>query len=319
MLINKHFASRSLLILEFIVLVISLIYFSFYPMDPRDQAGLLVLTVLVAALLVLDWRGWRWTNETNVVVAALGITLLLVDPGSDKGFAPVVLAPMAIAVVMTSANWTLGAGLGVLAILLLRSGGQGPYVRVDYLLSYAFVAIWLYVGRLLLDQAQRSLDLALRQANDERLLAENYARDVQDSAAELEARAREQSRLLETLAALETPAIEVAERVLLAPIVGHFDEQRADSLTTRLLNAIAARRIHTLILDITGLTMLDTAVAEHLVLLARGVRLLGARVIISGISPDSATALVQLGANFGDIRTTSTPAEALAMIRPIAA
>ena len=319
MRINKHFASRSLLILEFIVLIISLIYFSFYPMDPRDQAGLLVLAVLVVGLLVLAWRGWRWTNEANVVVAALGITLLLVDPGSDKGFAPVVLAPMAIAVVMASANWTLGAGLGVLAILLLRSGGQGPYVRVDYLLSYAFVAIWLYVGRLLLDQAQRSLDVALRQANDERLLAENYARDVQDSADELAARAREQSRLLETLAALETPAIEVAERVLLAPIVGHFDEQRADSLTTRLLNAIAARRIHTLILDITGLAMLDTAVAEHLVLLARGVRLLGATVIISGISPDSATALVQLGASLGDIRTTSTPADALAMIGPIAA
>jgi anti-anti-sigma regulatory factor len=319
MRINKHFASLSLLILELVVLVISLIYFTIYPMDPNDQRGLLVLALLVLGLLVAAWRGWRWTNEANVVVAALGITLLLVDPGSDKGFAPVVLAPMAIAVVMTSAGWTLGAGLGVLAILLLRSGGHGPYVRVDYLLSYAFVAVWLYVGRLLLDRAERSLDAALGQANDERQLAENYARDVQESAAELEARAREQSRLLETLAALETPAIEVAERVLLAPIVGHFDEQRADSLTTRLLNAIAARRIHTLILDITGLALLDAAVAEHLVLLARGVRLLGATVIISGISPDSATALVALGASLGDIRTTSTPADALAMIGPITA
>jgi rsbT co-antagonist protein RsbR len=55
------------------------------------------------------------------------------------------------------------------------------------------------------------------------------------------------------------------------------------------------------------------------VLLARSVRLLGATVIISGISPDSATALVQLGASLGDIRTTSTPADALAMIGPLAA
>lgn len=314
MRINKHFASLSLLILELAVLVISLIYFTLYPMDRSDQIGLLVLAIFVSGLLFGAWRRWPWINEANVVVAALGITLLLVNPESDKGFAPVVLAPMAIAVVMTSANWTLGAGLGVLAILLLRSGGQGPYVRVDYLLSYAFVAAWLYVGRLLLDQAERSLSIALRQANDERLLAENYARDVQDSAAELEARALEQSRLLETLAALETPAIEVAERVLLAPIVGYFDEQRADSLTTRLLNAIAARRIHTLILDITGLTVLDAAVAEHMLLLARAVRLLGATVIISGISPESATTLVQLGASLGDVRTTSTPADALALV-----
>lgn len=319
MRVNKRFASLSLLILELAVLMVSLIYFFFNPMDPRDQRGLIVLAVLVAGLLAAAWRGWRWTNEANVVLAALGITLMLVDPATDKGFAPVVLAPMAIAVVMTSANWTLGAGLGVLAILLLRSTGQGPYVRVDYLLSYAFVAVWLYVGRLLLDQAERSLGVALRQANDERRLAENYARDVQESAAELETRARDQSRLLETLAALETPAIEVAEQVLLAPIVGHFDEQRADSLTTRLLNAIAARRIHSLILDITGIALLDADVAEHLLLLARSVRLLGATVIISGISPESATTLVQLGADLGDVRTTSTPADALALVGRIRA
>jgi len=314
MRVNKQFASRIMLVLELSILAFSVIYYFFNPLDPRDQRGLIVLTVIVAGLLAAAWRDWRWTNEANVLVAALGITLMLVDPDSDKGFAPIVMAPMAIAVVITSANWTLGAAVGVLAILLLRSTGQGPYVRVDYLLSYVFVAAWLYVGRLLLDQAERSLSVALGQANDERLLAENYARDVQESAAELEARAREQSRLLETLAALETPAIEVAERVLLAPIVGHFDDQRADSLTTRLLNAIAARRIHTLILDITGIALLDAAVAEHLLLLARSVRLLGATVIISGISPESATTLVQLGASLGDVRTTGSPADALALV-----
>src|SRR6478672_9474507 len=125
MRVNKQFASRIMLILELSILAFSVIYYFFNPIDPRDQRGLIVLTVIVAGLLAAAWRGWRWTNEANVLVAALGITMLLVDPATDKGFAPLVLAPMAIAVVITSANWTLGAAAGVLAILLLRSGGQG--------------------------------------------------------------------------------------------------------------------------------------------------------------------------------------------------
>jgi rsbT co-antagonist protein RsbR len=313
MRINQYLASLSLLILELVATTLGLIYFTLNPAEPEVQFGLLVLVPLIAAMLFGAWRRWPWINQINVVIASLITALLLVNPARDIQFSPVVFAPMGVAVVVTSANWTLGCALAVLAAVVLRSGGQGPFVRLDYLLCYLFVAGCLYLGRLILEQAQIQAGLALSAATAERQLAEQYAQDARTYAADLEARGHQQHRLLETLAALETPAIEVSPQVLLAPIVGHFDAQRADSLTTRLLSAIAARRIHTLILDITGLALLDAAVAEQLVLLARGVRLLGATVIISGISPDSATALVQLGANLGDVRTTSTPADALGL------
>ena len=100
----------------------------------------------------------------------------------------------------------------------------------------------------------------------------------------------------------------------MAPIVGHFHSERAERLTKALLQTIADRQAHTLILDITGVAMLDTALTKHLMHLAHAVRLLGGKVVMSGINPDVATTLVEQNISIRGISTAPTLQVALADI-----
>ncbi len=314
MRINQERASRALLVLEFITSTLALIYFTITGEDPLAQFGLTVLTPLVVLMIVGAWRRWPWVNQANVIIGTLVTVFLLVSPASDTNFSPIVFAPMAIAIVVTSSTWTLGTALTVMAIVMLRAEGQGPYLRVDFILSYVFVAGCLYIGRLIMEQSQQALNAALVAAHTEQILAEQYAHEARTQAVALESRAEELNRLLETLAALETPAVEVAEHVLLAPIVGYLDSIRAEILTSHLLHEIADRRIHTLILDITGMTQIDKSVAHKLLTLARAVKLLGSSVIISGISPTIASTLIKLGITLDDVQMAPNPYNALKLV-----
>nr|MBA3470828.1 STAS domain-containing protein [Herpetosiphonaceae bacterium] len=282
--------------------------------DPQAQFGLTVLTPLVVLLIVGAWRRWPWVNQANVIIGTLVTVFLLVNPLIDTTFSPVVFAPLAITVVVTSSRWTVGTALTVLLLLLVRSNGQGPYVQFDFILSYVFVAGCLYIGRLIMEQSQQALNTALVTAHTEQTLAEQYAQEARAQAVALESRAEELNRLLETLAELETPAVEVAQHVLLAPVVGHLDSIRAEILTSHLLHEIAERRIHTLILDITALTQIDKSIAHKLLALSRSVKLLGSRVIISGISPTIASTLINLGITLDDVQMAPTPYNALQLV-----
>jgi anti-anti-sigma regulatory factor len=314
MRINQERASRALLILEFITSTLALIYFIATGEDPQAQFGLTVLTPLVVIMIVGAWRRWPWVNHANVIIGTLVAVFLLVNPAADTNFSPIVFAPMAIAIVVTSATWTLGTAMTVLVILFVRAAGHGPYTRVDFILSYVFVAGCLYIGRLIMEQAQQAVSEALLAAQTERALAQQYAQEAKTHALDLESRAEEQNRLLETLAELETPAVEVAEHVLLASVVGYLDSIRAEILTSHLLHEIADRRIHTLILDITSMTQIDLGIARKLLTLARSVKMLGASVIISGISPTVASKLVDLGITLDDVQMSPTPYSALKLV-----
>jgi rsbT co-antagonist protein RsbR len=105
---------------------------------------------------------------------------------------------------------------------------------------------------------------------------------------------------------LSTPLVPIAAGVLAMPLVGTIDGARARLIMESLLDGIAAHGAHTAILDITGVRIVDTQVANGLVSAARAARLLGARVVLTGISPSVAQTLVQLGADLGGIATLST-------------
>lgn len=126
--------------------------------------------------------------------------------------------------------------------------------------------------------------------------------------------AREQARMQqrtieaqqEALRELSTPLIPLAAGVLVMPLVGLIDEERASQLVEALLSGIAAQRAHTTILDITGVRVVDASVATGLVRAARAARLLGARVFLTGIGPKVAQTLVELGAELEGVATLST-------------
>ena len=135
----------------------------------------------------------------------------------------------------------------------------------------------------------------------------------QDSKAreELEQQNREQQRLLELVATLETPAITLLEGVLFVPVVGTLDSNRAQRLNTSLLQEVHSRRIRHVILDITGVVAVDTQVALALLQLVQALRLLGCKVALTGISSEIATTITELGIELKDVATYHSPQEVL--------
>jgi rsbT co-antagonist protein RsbR len=100
--------------------------------------------------------------------------------------------------------------------------------------------------------------------------------------------------------------------VLLAPIVGHFDEQRANQLTNVLLAGIQQRRARVLVLDVTGATPETAEVVPKLRDTIMAARLLGAKVIMTGISSELASALLRAGAPLPHLATFSSLRDGLA-------
>ncbi|MGI9264075.1 MAG: PAS domain S-box protein [Gammaproteobacteria bacterium] len=116
-----------------------------------------------------------------------------------------------------------------------------------------------------------------------------------------------------SLALLEmsTPVTKIWDGVLFAPIVGIVDSKRSVDIMNKALSSIADTRASTLLLDIGGVAIVDTAVANHLIKIAKAAVLMGCDTIISGISPAIAQTIAELGIDMGAIQTTSTIESAL--------
>jgi rsbT co-antagonist protein RsbR len=105
----------------------------------------------------------------------------------------------------------------------------------------------------------------------------------------------------EAIRELSTPVLQVRERLLILPIIGVLDGQRARQLTEQLLRGIRANRARVVVIDITGVPTIDSTVANHLVQTVDASRLMGASVIITGLSPEIAQTLVTLGVELGKV------------------
>lgn len=105
---------------------------------------------------------------------------------------------------------------------------------------------------------------------------------------------------------LSTPLVPIAEGVLAMPLIGTIDSVRAKEIMETLLDGISRQRASTAILDITGVRVVDTQVANALIEAARAARLLGAEVLLTGISPAIAQTLVGLELDLHDLTTLAT-------------
>jgi rsbT co-antagonist protein RsbR len=114
-----------------------------------------------------------------------------------------------------------------------------------------------------------------------------------------------------TISELQTPVIQVWEGILALPIVGTVDTARAQDMTEALLERIVATGSEIVLLDITGVPVVDTAVARHLLETVTAARLLGADVLIVGLSSRTAMTLVQLGIDLSHVTTRATLAKGL--------
>lgn len=108
------------------------------------------------------------------------------------------------------------------------------------------------------------------------------------------------------LAELSTPLIPITDGIVVMPLIGTLDSQRMVQVMDTLLRGISERSARTVILDLTGISVVDSQVADALVQAARGVQLLGAEVIFTGIRRDVAQTLVHIQANLGGVVTRGT-------------
>jgi rsbT co-antagonist protein RsbR len=99
----------------------------------------------------------------------------------------------------------------------------------------------------------------------------------------------------EAIRELSTPVLQVRERLLILPIIGVLDSQRARQVTEQLLRGIRTNRAKVVVIDITGVPAIDSTVANHLVQTVEASRLMGASVIITGLSSEIALTLVTIG------------------------
>ncbi|PYT33697.1 MAG: anti-anti-sigma factor [Acidobacteria bacterium] len=107
----------------------------------------------------------------------------------------------------------------------------------------------------------------------------------------------------EAIRELSTPVLQVRERLLILPIIGVIDPQRARQVTEQLLRGIRANRAKVVVIDITGVPSVDSTVANHLVQTVDASRLMGATVIVTGLSSEIAQTLVTIGVDLSKMKT----------------
>lgn len=120
--------------------------------------------------------------------------------------------------------------------------------------------------------------------------------------------------------AMSTPVTSIWEGILLLPLVGIVDSQRTKDIMEKVLARISETGARVFVMDISGVVTVDTAVANYFIKITQATRLMACQSIISGISPNVAQTLTELGATIGEVRTTSKLSHALQLaleeIRP---
>ena len=110
---------------------------------------------------------------------------------------------------------------------------------------------------------------------------------------------------------LSTPIMEVWDGVLCLPVVGVMDTMRSVEMTNSLLQTVVEKKTRCIIIDITGIDVMDTRTVDHFMRMARAVRLLGAQCVLTGINPHIAQTVVHMGIDLSNIVTHRTLHEAL--------
>lgn len=276
---------------------------------------------LTIFLLTRESSLWQATLPFGIAIVVGEIVIAIWLPELRLATAPFLAVVVLLAGLNGQRSFTIGAMVGcivvVIVIVALGPESETSVIPIHLLrffqassLAALLTAIWVFLDQVMSAQMQ-----ALQLADQRTQEAESARQTAEIARVEIEQRAAEQQRLLELVAVLELPILQIDDQVLLAPLVGNLDSRRAEQLRSRILETVAAKRAHTVIIDITGITLIDTAVAKALIDTAAAIRLLGARTIISGIRPAVAQTLVHLNTGLNEIATAPNPEAALALAR----
>jgi rsbT co-antagonist protein RsbR len=298
-------------------LLFSLLFSSFAgQLSTIARVATLVQTLPVLAVLAYAILGTRLFRPTraalDVALQAMREAVAVADEAGVVTFVNPSAAALGVAAGRPLTE-QIGAG-SALGQLIGGDGGDIGVAHGERQLELAIAPVLddggvrrgtLLLGRDVTEEAQRSAQL---ERERQRLAA---------AVEQLEAAQRQRESLAEEVRSLSLPLIPVLPGVLILPLVGDFAGERIDEFIGVLLEGIEQQRASTVLIDITGLSLLDTHGAHGLLRGVRAATLLGARCVLVGVRPEVAQSLVSLGLPLGEIATAATLEQAvLARISP---
>lgn len=306
-------------------LVVGLIVWAVQPVALKGWVvGLVVGLVAVLVVTYVQNRRGRFTVALWMLMATLNGIFLVVLLGMGHRSAAPMLVPVAILV------WTLLVGrsalfwstlfwLMVVSVLAtaemngaympffvsMSDGSVTEMALPGTLLGIGLVGVlgWLVAGHLVAvlaearDQRERAL---LREEELERarasieLQVRERTRDLENALADVQQSMVEQERVLAALRRQAIPVVPLLHQVIALPVIGFLDAERAEQLLTDLLDGVQQFDARIVLLDITGVPVIDEAAAQGVVEIIAGARLVGAECVLVGVRPDIASKLIDL-------------------------
>jgi rsbT co-antagonist protein RsbR len=277
--------------------------------------------ILLGILFATYWRGW----EPSRYLAALFLTLIIafipIDGLNTASFTLLLLCPPLIAMVFTSPVWIIGCGVISLISLLIRAAAFNLPTDMLIVVLYTLLVAGMVCARLVLEASSREAHRERHTAElNARALRQNNIRleeQVEARTAQLVARNEEQSRLMEsqerllreledqqdTIRSLSVPVIPVSATTAVVPLIGTLDPNRLKLVQRQTLAALEDLSMRRVVLDITGVPVVDSEVAQGILQVVDMARLLGSDVALVGVRPEVAQAIVSLGIDFSTLET----------------
>jgi rsbT co-antagonist protein RsbR len=315
-------------------------------LSTRFLISVAVSVIVQTIVIVLAWRGSvDLAGGMLVGMAIAGLTGAAFF-NNDTFVTPIfLLLPLLMAAAALRPVWIIVALVGVLTgmgvIFTMPSPAETAALRsaifaVTGLMSLFTTLTGVLIGvghahlrRRLHDEMKRAdrAKIELQILNEELdLRVQMQTEALQQTLQELEQQTLRQDQLLKEIAGqreiireLSLPILPVGREVLVAPLIGALDQERMQQLQSQVLKRVERMRARLLILDVTGVPMIDAHVARGLMDLIKGLRLLGANVALVGVRPEVAQTIVALGIHLRDVDVFSDLGSALqcAMIRTI--
>jgi rsbT co-antagonist protein RsbR len=306
----------------------------------RDLMVVELLSTFAFMLLAWSaTRSFRWSPELLVVATLTHTVIASTNSGGVAGIGPAIFFVVLVVagMVLRPVGNLICGGISIAAIVMLAwltvndlvvyptavpmvvtSEGIIRYTVV-YILLTSLVSVLAFMNARSYEQALHHLadqseavaqkntrlteqsTLLLKQAAELAQQREMLEYKVQLRTADLQSALDEVRRSAIALRELQSPIVPIADGVLVLPLVGAFDNARAHQFVQDILQGVELRRAHTVLLDVTGLPVMDALAARTLVDAAAAVQLLGAKMILVGIAPAVAQTIVGLGIDLRDL------------------
>jgi rsbT co-antagonist protein RsbR len=292
--------------------------------------------LVITILLVAYWRGWEPARYIVVAFMTLMFILTQTEFALTNHLHLELMLPPVMALVFLPPLGIALTGLSIILGLLFGSFWVDSQLSpIDFIL-YSVLIGGMVIARMVLENA-------LKTSQEARMLAEHAAKALEEANAQLETQVQqrtlqlqkrtdeqaelvaEQAKLLQelelqqsTIRSLSVPVIPVSSNTVVLPLVGTLDSERLNYLQQEALKALQELSARRMVLDITGVPVVDTIVAKGILAVVQAARLLGADVMLVGIRPEVAQTIVGHGMDLEGLRTYRDLAGALEQIRAFA-